>query len=359
MSLLARLSRIQDPLDLLDTGVDADTVIDTLRQRWLPLKGLNLGHNNLGDKGVTRLLKYLRTPQGAALGVSTLGLTTTGISNAGLAALAYHFKIANGSTLEELSLQNNKFTGDPSSLTYFAHGVNASPLRKLYLSSNNLGDVGLAAFFDALDAPALQELQVSAVGLSDAGAPALCNFLGSRRSASLRVLHMNGNGLGPAGVAALVKAVDAGNFGLEKIELFSNDIAPDDKLLARLGILLERNRLMRNETRRSALQLLTIARVVLLHPRPAPAPSPSTSTALVLWSSRAPAPDERVAWWLSLPYELRLHVLRFAVDESALSQAQHARVCAYAETPVARSSPASVDAWLELVGCAAYEPDDS
>lgn len=261
---------------------------------------------------------------------------------------------------------------DPDALADFAQALNQSRLRHLLLSSNAIGDNGAAAFLDVLAAPRLVELHLSAVGLGPASAGPLNRYLSSPRSASLRILKVNGNRLGDFS-DALAKTLEHSNWWLEDLEAFGNDwptgpmsTTPSGALVVRRHVtafraVLGRNKLLRLETRKNALALLRVARIVLLHPRPA------TSTALVLRRDYVHDMDQDVTTsptstyerayfsWLNLPYELRLHVLRFVVPTSVLSPSQHSRVCLYAEraVPVFQMD---VDEWLYEVGCAWFEP---
>lgn len=214
----------------------------------------------------------------------------------------------------------------------------------------------MCAFLSALDSRSLRELHLSAVELHSSSA--LIDYLTSPRSAPLRALKLNGNRLGAAGVGALLGAVEQGNWWLEDLEVYANEEDPGAQMAAvpvmpqagalilrpkdphtQFRAVLQRNRIMREETRRGAVGLLKVARVALGRPRIA------SSTALVLRQSPgSPARDNPPLdstsssragstsfAWLSLPYELRLHVLSFIPPHGILSRDQFLRVCAYAE----------------------------
>ncbi|KZV92809.1 RNI-like protein [Exidia glandulosa HHB12029] len=390
-SFLAR--RSSDHLDLLDAGVSAQEIIAQLRARSTRVKVLTLGHNGLGDAGIMQLCEFLASKEGLVLGVESLSLNTNAIGDAGLGALGHLLSRRPGS-MHTLFLQNNVFTDDEATLRHFAHCLNASRLVNIFLSSNALLDTGVSAFLSTLAAPRLRELHLSAVGLSSAGLPALLGYLASRRSASLRTLKLNGNKLGNEGVRALGVVIERCNWWLEELEVYANDdpdsddnnvpppipapvqiqpgamiLRPKENASAPFRAVLARNRLLRIETRRGALALLKVARIVLLHPRLA------TSNALVLRSAAlvvvepgtSPTLPEHSRTapfaWLSLPYELRLHVLRFVVADTVLSAEQHARICAYAESPplhngLGGGADGGVEEWLDAVGCAWFDPGD-
>ena len=238
---------------------------------------------------------------------------------------------------------------DSGLATAFAHALNSSRLETLSLTTNSsLADEFIAAFMPVLNTPYLQELQISVLGLTQASTTHLVDYLSSSRC-RLRALRANGNRLGPRGARAIVRAIHRHNFTLGKLELYANGLfdpnadesgetsASDDEgsrplwqdSERELARALQRNRLLREDTEREALNLLRYARAVLLKPR-----SPaclSTSRALVpLAMASVDGPATLPFRFTSLPTELQLHILSFLAP--TLSTAQRIRICAYASS---------------------------
>jgi hypothetical protein len=148
----------------------------------------------------------------------------------------------------------------------------------------------------------------------------------------LHSFSLNGNALGFQGVTDIIKAVEKNNFGLGKLELYSNqngEVGLEDMEAAKeieqvLKRTLIRNQYLKRQTEKEALTLLVFARASLLRPRPKPkqdghAASPPTSTS---HPSLTPLP--------SLPTELQLYTLSFLAP--TLSFAQRIRIYTYAST---------------------------
>ncbi|TFY54920.1 hypothetical protein EVJ58_g8575 [Rhodofomes roseus] len=314
-------------IESLDAGLcsveGAAEVISDIRARRNVTK-LILGHNELGDAGCELLFGFLSTEKGRQYPISEISLNSNGIGDGGLRAIIEYLR--ENTSLKELFLQNNAFSADPDVATAFAEALNTSQLETLSLTTNTaLADEFIARFLPVLDAPHLQEMQLSVLGLTHASAPSIVEYISSPRC-RLRALRANGNRLGLRGARTIVRAIHRHNFTLAK--------ARDDseKELARA---LQRNRHLREATEREALSLLKYARAVLLKPRSVRAPS--ASRALVpctrggLFSSISLAEPPLLPFrFTSLPIELQLYILSFLAP--TLSSAQRIRIYTYASS---------------------------
>lgn len=198
-----------------------------------------------------------------------------------------------------------------------------------------------------LNAPHLQELQISAIGLTHASATHLIDYLSSPRC-RLRALRANGNRLGLRSLRAVVCTIHRHNFTLIKLELYTNGLAdpdPDDNSEtsasdeprsgcicwqdseSELARVLHRNRLLREVTEREALSLLRYARAILRKLRRNPASASGALIPLASTSVEHPTPSQIT----SLPTELQLYILSFLAP--FLSVAQRIRIYAYASSP--------------------------
>jgi Ran GTPase-activating protein (RanGAP) involved in mRNA processing and transport len=123
--------------------------------------------------------------------------------------------------LEALKLSNNQIDVQGARLL-----LKLIPtIRKLDLSSNELGDEGAITLFDAaVSSTSLRTLILSSNQLTVACVPSLVALLG--QSTPLRSLHLDHNSLGLEGVTMIVKAL-AGNTTLEKLGLRANKIGDE------------------------------------------------------------------------------------------------------------------------------------
>ncbi|MEV4414484.1 gala protein [Catellatospora sp. NPDC049609] len=136
----------------------------TVRALWLK-------RNPIGDAGVSRLCAALS----GNTTLRTLDLVNTGLTRHGLAELAGTLA-ARETPLERLFLGGNGLR--PDAVPALAAIVREGGVRELYLAANHLGDAGAAALAEAV-----------------AGLP--------------MTLGLGGNGLTPAGVAALAARLSA------------------------------------------------------------------------------------------------------------------------------------------------------
>ncbi|KAJ4490268.1 hypothetical protein J3R30DRAFT_3420358 [Lentinula aciculospora] len=304
---------------------------------------LILGHNALSDDGCVLLFAFLSSPLGRKYPIAEISLNANSIGDRGLTAISAY--LIDNTTLIELFLQDNLFTSDSMTVTRFAHAINQSRLRVLSLTTNRaLADDFCRLFFPALRSRHLQELHLSAIGLTRHAAPYIADYIASADRCRLHTLKCNGNGLAYSGVRTIIRAIERANSSLTVVELYSNNIASghdsedteDDagretqaynpeawkdteKLLKQV---LGRNTHLKKETWREALQLLVYSRAVLLRSSKAPfnyddfANSPASTTSF---------PFKR------LPTEIQLHILSFL--SPTLSPSQRARIYTYASSP--------------------------
>jgi hypothetical protein len=106
--------------------------------------------------------------------------------------------------LVALELHDNRIS-DASAAVLAEAVATSSSLRRLDLSGNDLTDDGAVVLAEALRQGALTHVSLNGNLLEDTGAEALAAVV--RESATLRVLNLKRNHIGPAGAAALLAAV--------------------------------------------------------------------------------------------------------------------------------------------------------
>lgn len=205
----------------------------------------------------------------------------------------------------------------------FTAALNTSHLEKLFLNSNaQLSDSFLVNFLPCLNTPHLHELALSIVGLTFLSVPDIVSYISSSRC-RLHNLSLNGNELGLSGVIDLTRTLKDCNFGLQKVELYSNRAGEPGQPEAwkkneqELNKLLLRNQYLKKQKEKEALVLLVAARATLL-PSKLPRDAHSHSRSHI-------QPDP-----LSLPTELQLYILSFLAPN--LSSSQRIRIYTYAST---------------------------
>jgi len=326
-------------LNLSDAGLisfeGALHIIEALSVRKL-VTTITLSHNTLGDDGCAALFQHLCSIQGRRYAISEINLIHNKIGDRGLAAIAEYLR--NNTTLRELYLQYNSFSGDPEATVSFALAMNSASLRTLAISTNiGNGDSLITHILDNLNSPTLVDLMFSMTGVTYASTASIQSFLTDPNRCYLRSLRASANKLGIRGVEEIVSAVERHNWMLSKIDLFANWINDGDDadmgvnegvptaqrlrmwktLEDRLKNVVTRNDLARRQTEREALALLRYSRAVLLHSTTVSSPARDVPTPSV------PIPD--------LPMELRLHILSSFAP--SLSTAQRIRVFNYASDP--------------------------
>jgi len=346
-------------IESLDAGLTsvngALEIIAEMRSRQLVTK-LILGHNELGDEGCEVLFGFLDSEEGRRYPIAEISLNSNGIGDRGLEAITQY--LTGNSTLKELFLQNNSFTGNAEGFVAFAQAINSSHLETLSLTTNpKLSDSFIEQFLHRLDSSHLREMQLSVIGVTQASAPHFAEYISSSRC-RLSSLKVNGNRLGVRGARMIIRALQRHNFTLTKLEMYANGLADadassettasDDDIAVRAGLsiwheaqkeldrLLLRNLHLKRTTEREALVLLKYARTVLLRPK---SDGSSTSLALVpssmdsLFSSILSSSVDHAPTFpfTRLPTELQLHVLSFLAP--TLSTAQRIRIYTYAASP--------------------------
>jgi hypothetical protein len=183
-----------------------------------------------------------------------------------------------------------------------------------------MSDVFISEFLPSLDATYLQELHLSALGITQRSCSHIISYLMSPQCRPLQILKLNGNSLGNNCVEEIIGAVEKSNFTLQRIELFSSGFGVaqgGDGYLATtkyLASAMSRNEYLLKETRKGALELLRYGRTTLLRP--------TSSLEQETPSCQSAFPFSR------LPIELQFQVLSHVV--SVLSTAQRLRIFDYA-----------------------------
>ncbi|KAF9066772.1 hypothetical protein BDP27DRAFT_1268260 [Rhodocollybia butyracea] len=331
-------------IDCMDRGLrslaGAKHIIELIRSRRTVTK-LILGHNLLSDDGCVLLFTFLSSSAGRKYPIAEINLNRNNIGNRGLAAIATY--LANNTTLHEIFLQDNVFTADPGTVAHFAYAINCSRLRLLSLTTNRLlSDDFVGLFFPALCSQHLQELHLSAIGLTRHAALYITDFITSADRCRLHTFKCNGNDLAFRGVRSIVRAIEKANYSLTVVEMYANNmlsggdsentddddddeaqnVSPEawkgvEKLLKQV---LGRNTHLKKETGREAVQLLVYSRTVLLRPKQPFNYSTSTSS---LTSGTGFA-------FRDLPMEIQLYILSFL--SPILSTRQRVRIYTFASS---------------------------
>ncbi|KIK68627.1 hypothetical protein GYMLUDRAFT_728094 [Collybiopsis luxurians FD-317 M1] len=327
-------------IECMDRGLfsvnGAKYIIELIRSRRTVTK-LILGHNSLSDDGCVLLFSFLSSPVGRKYPITEITLNANAIGNRGLAAIAVY--LVGNTKLSELFLQDNMFTPDPETVVQFAAAINQSHLRLLSLTTNrSLSDAFARLFFPAISSRFLQELHLSAVGLTYRSAPDIADYITSPDRCRLHTLKFNGNTLAFRGVRAIIRAIERANFSLTVVEMYSNSIVSGldsedidgelqpssseawkdmEKLLKQV---MRRNSDFKKETGKEALRLLRYSRTVLLHSKQQ------------FDYENSPSPASTIGFpFRDLPTEIRLHILSYLAP--LLSAAQRARIYTYASVP--------------------------
>ncbi|KAH7344780.1 hypothetical protein B0J17DRAFT_636817 [Rhizoctonia solani] len=291
-------------VDLYDYGLSgrqgAEFVLQQI-ERTPHITHVNLGHNPLGDLGLSMVIDFLC--QNQHLAIEELNLNSCMVNDLGLSI------ISRSSTPTKA----------------FANALNHSRVRIVVLANNErLSDKFIVHFLGHLNAPYLRELHLSRAGLTRSSLPMLNKYLTSPACYGLRHLHLNANHLSNKGLKDLIGNILIGNTTLCRMEVFANGMetdgqeSSDDGALpetssAALQIALERNAVRLRRVEYEARELLVVARALFL-----------------ARESRAP----QVAYnslgfpWRQLVPELQHYILRFL--HVTLSDAQHTRICNYA-----------------------------
>ncbi|RKN27282.1 leucine-rich repeat domain-containing protein [Micromonospora musae] len=171
---------------------------DQLRALWLK-------RNPVGDDGVRRLADALRTNTT----LRTLDLVNVGMTVRGLTMLAAALA-ERPVPVQRLFLGGNGF--GPDAVPVLGTLIHAAGVRELYLAANHLGDTGVAALADLADGVPMT-LGLGGNGITPAGVAALTRHLAAwealdlARPPSERALGAHGNVVGDDGAEALAEAL--------------------------------------------------------------------------------------------------------------------------------------------------------
>lgn len=259
------------------------------------------------------------------------------------------------------ALFQNALLPDPVVFSSLASAVNDSRLRFLSLTANNkLGDSFVENFLPFLRSRHLHELHISAIGLTTRSAPVIGTWIsGSMKRSSagacyLQIFKSSGNSLGVSGVSEIIRAIERGNWGITKVEIYANQLVRSSGLpdtgtlmyrLSKVNLLiipeseeamkdatralqrvLMRNGFWKRQTEKEALILLRYSRPLLMRSKP------SSMTAS---PSRPTSPPLRTATSLfpfyALPNELKLYILGLMAP--SLSSSQRTLIYHYASDP--------------------------
>ncbi|XDV23179.1 hypothetical protein PO909_027871 [Leuciscus waleckii] len=180
-----KLERLWLRYCMTDEGCSA--VTSALKSNPSHLRVLALSRNKLGDSGVKNLSDLLMNPQ---------------------------------CKLEKLHLYKCSITEEQCVILTSALKSNPSHLRELYLSVNEIGNIGVNHLCDVLKDShcKLEILRLGSCKMTDEGCSAVTSALKSNPS-YLRVLNLSGNKLGDSGVKNLSDLLMNPLFKLEKLHL--------------------------------------------------------------------------------------------------------------------------------------------
>ncbi|KAJ1311221.1 hypothetical protein OPQ81_009721 [Rhizoctonia solani] len=330
-------------VDLYDYGLSGQQGAEVVLQqiRLTPhITHINLGHNPLGDMGLSRVIDFLCLNR--HLEIEELNLNGCTVNDFGLGIISRY--IQDNRTLRRLYLAGNNISGSSTSTKTFAKALNHSRVQTVVLANNER-----------------LELHLSRAGLTRSSLPILNKYLTSPACYGLRGLHLNANHLSNKGLRDLVGNILKGNTTLCRMEVFANGIETDDQessddatlpdaSSAALQIALERNAVRLRRIEYEARELLVISRTLLL-----------------ARESRAPwmAHNSSSFPWCRVVPELQYYILGFL--HITLSDAQRTRIFNYAsnKATLPAISPSYVDnqrlrhEWIEdyllTVGCNRFE----
>ena len=194
-------------LDLTGAEVGDDGVAALSRGAFHSLERLSLGSNGIGPAGVEALAKASWVEQ-----LVELRLSNNPLGPVGAASLA----AARMPRLTEVGLSDTAL--DDSAAGVLARAAFLPHLTFALLHRNMFGAVGLRHLLDAGATRAAVELFLGENPIGDAGAEALSAHL----PASLRVLWLNGCGIGDPGALSLLRALDGAS--LRELVLSENAI---------------------------------------------------------------------------------------------------------------------------------------
>ncbi|KAG8716038.1 hypothetical protein FRC11_010764 [Ceratobasidium sp. 423] len=319
---------------------------------------INLGHNPLGDLGLSAVIDFLS--ENRHLAIEELNLNGCMVNDFGLSIISRY--IQDNTTLRRLYLAGNNISGSRTSTKAFAQALNRSRVQIVVLANNErLSDKFIIHFLGRLNTPYLRELHLSRVGLTRSSLPMLNKYITSPACYGLRGLHLNANHLSNKGVKDLIGSLLKGNTTLCRMEVFANDVetdgqeSSDDAKLpetssAALQLALERNTVRLRRVECGARELLVVARTLFLAREP--------------HAPRAVHSSSGFPWQRLLP-ELQHYVLRFL--NITLSDAQTTRICNYASNKATLPVPFSshmddrkrrlewIEDYLFAVGCNRFE----
>lgn len=179
----------------------------------------------LGDKRCRRLLEYVYEQwQSLAQQPSTYGRKMPGVRYLELSSnhirsfreSALTHVLQGNRLLTLLEIQANELgESGTDDICAFAHALESCSLRRLNMTANQLGDAGMAAFFDHMPhrGTSLRELRLSVNTFESDAAPhhaahSIARFLSSpTRCRGVETIHLNGNNFGWEGVRAIVHAI--------------------------------------------------------------------------------------------------------------------------------------------------------
>lgn len=125
----------------------------------------------------------------------------------------------------------NALLPDPAVFSSLACALNDSQLRFLSLASNNhLGDAFVEQFFPFLRSRHLHELHINTIGLTPRSGSVIgawiCGnpYKSNDGTCYLQTLKTSGNSLGAKGVWEIVRAIERGNWGITKVEIYANQL---------------------------------------------------------------------------------------------------------------------------------------
>lgn len=201
------------------------------------LSVLKLSYNDLGDEGVSHIAAAIKNDGNHHANLSVLDLGFNSIGDIGCQSIAEKC-VAGNFTLQTLFLAGNciKRKGTLSIAEAILHG---SGLKRLHLTANRIGPIGLKALAGAIakhderaaaqtrvsttPVPSVQELYIGSIGVKSDGFIAVPSMLMS--NVSLRCISIAGSGVGDHEMQMFSQALSQNkSLPLEKLVFSFNEI---------------------------------------------------------------------------------------------------------------------------------------
>lgn len=215
----------------------ADFLIDQLQSNYgVDIGHLDLNNNNIGPKGIVKVVDYLLTRTNANHTLTYLDLSHTQLKDEGC---MYLFSVLHRfDNLRVLKLGFNKISKEPCQILGQAIGRN---LRELSLKYNQIGPDGVKYLLQAKNLYQLESLDLTENQIGDQGFMLICEQLIMSPHNHLKVLNVWGNNIGDQSITIMLcDTLLQRNCHLTHLDLTSNTFS--QTALEKMIEALERNK---------------------------------------------------------------------------------------------------------------------